>query len=131
VVSEFTADGETIPQLVFRNAQDAAAECHQVGDRPYDDCEVDDMREIVVKYMYVVLDAADRSENVAAQLALEMIQHQVARIERSPTCQTLVEFCFDGLRYVHRGSWAFTVSMIGEPKCRAALTAAKQEHGDV
>lgn len=129
--SELTADGETIPQLVFSNARDAADECHRVGDRPYDDCEVDDMCEIVVKYMHVVLDAGCRIETGAARLVLEMLQHQVARIERSPTCPTLVEFCFDGLRYAYYGSWTDTVVQAGEAKCRAALAKAKQAHGDV
>lgn len=58
----------------------------------------------------------------AMELALALICVGAARIEQ---CGTLVEFCFDGLRYSHNGDWTALLNCIGWDKARAATAKAK------
>lgn len=58
----------------------------------------------------------------ATELVLRMLLAGVARIKRSPHCD-LVEFCFDGMRYMSAIFWARS----GWDKARAAVAKAASE----
>ncbi len=58
----------------------------------------------------------------AMELVLALISHGLARIER---VGSLVEFCFDGLRYINHGDWNATLGVIGWDKARDAIAKAK------
>jgi hypothetical protein len=57
-------------------------------------------------------------QSPAMLLALSLIEHGVARIERSGS---LSEFCFGGIRYCMNGDWSGLLSIVGWDNARAAL----------
>lgn len=61
----------------------------------------------------------------AMEMALSLISWRLARIERSTTCPTLVEFCFDGIRYCLNGDWGALINVIGWDRARAAIASAE------
>jgi hypothetical protein len=63
----------------------------------------------------------------AMALALDLITYGLARIERSTTCPSLIEFCINGLRYSLDGDWNRLLDVIGWDKARDLIAKAESE----
>lgn len=66
----------------------------------------------------------------AMEVALELLTLGLARIERSSVCPTLVEFCFNGLRFSMNGDWNGLIGIVGWDKARAAIAETKARFGE-